>query len=42
MFSAAALQQMWANAWPVITVLLVCSIFSGAVILERLVCPAPL
>ena len=35
MFSVAALQEMWANAWPIISLLLVCSIFSGAVILER-------
>src|ERR1019366_7414479 len=25
----------WGNAWPIISVLLACSIFSGAVILER-------
>jgi biopolymer transport protein ExbB/TolQ len=31
----AALQEMWANAWPIISLLLTCSIFSGAVILER-------
>jgi biopolymer transport protein ExbB len=35
MFSIAALQEMWANAWPIISLLLCCSIFSGAVILER-------
>ncbi len=35
MFSLASLQEMWANAWPVISLLLACSIFSGAVILER-------
>ena len=35
MFSVASLQEMWANAWPVISVLLICSVFSGAVILER-------
>ena len=35
MFSIASLQEMWANAWPIISVLLTCSIFSGAVILER-------
>src|ERR1700746_3343355 len=35
MFSVAALQEMWANAWPVISLLLACSVFSGAVILER-------
>jgi biopolymer transport protein ExbB len=35
MFSVAALQEMWANAWPIISLLLACSIFSGAVILER-------
>jgi biopolymer transport protein ExbB/TolQ len=31
----ASLRQMWANAWPVISVLLLCSVFSGAIILER-------
>jgi biopolymer transport protein ExbB/TolQ len=35
MFTVAALSQMWANAWPVISVLLFCSVFSLAVILER-------
>lgn len=35
MFSAAALREMWANAWPIISILLACSVFSGAVILER-------
>jgi len=35
MFSIAALQEMWANAWPIISLLLGCSIFSGAIILER-------
>jgi len=35
MFSIASLQEMWANAWPIISLLLCCSIFSGAVILER-------
>lgn len=35
MFNVAALQEMWANAWPIISLLLGCSIFSGAVILER-------
>jgi biopolymer transport protein ExbB/TolQ len=35
MFSVAALQEMWANAWPIISLLVACSIFSGAVILER-------
>jgi len=35
MFSIASLQEMWANAWPIISLLLACSIFSGAVILER-------
>jgi biopolymer transport protein ExbB/TolQ len=35
MFSLAAIQEMWANAWPVISLLLACSVFSGAVILER-------
>jgi len=35
MFSLAAIQEMWANAWPIISVLLASSVFSGAVILER-------
>jgi biopolymer transport protein ExbB len=35
MFDIAAVRQMWANAWPVISVLVACSIFSGAIILER-------
>src|SRR3954469_19214156 len=35
MFSLAAIQEMWENAWPIISVLLACSVFSGAVILER-------
>lgn len=35
MFTPAALQQMWANAWPIISLLLFCSVLSGAVILER-------
>jgi biopolymer transport protein ExbB len=35
MFNLAALQEMWANAWPVISVLLFCSVLSGAIILER-------
>lgn len=35
MFSLAAIREMWANAWPVISLLLACSVFSGAVILER-------
>src|SRR5882724_7393716 len=35
MFSVASLQEMWANAWPIIALLLACSVFSGAVILER-------
>jgi len=35
MFSIAALTEMWANAWPVISFLLLCSIFSFAIILER-------
>ncbi len=35
MFSIAALKEMWANAWPVMSVLLISSVFSGAVILER-------
>jgi len=35
MFDLAAVKQMWANAWPVISLLLACSVFSGAIILER-------
>lgn len=35
MFSVATIREIWANAWPVITLLLGCSIFSVAVILER-------
>lgn len=35
MFDLAAIKQMWANAWPVISLLLTCSILSGAMILER-------
>lgn len=35
MFDLAALQQMWANAWPVISLLGLCSVFSWAIILER-------
>ncbi len=35
MFSIAALLEMWANSWPVISILLLGSIFSGAIILER-------
>jgi biopolymer transport protein ExbB len=35
MFSPAALQQMWEQAWPVISLLIGCSILSGAIILER-------
>jgi len=35
MFDLASVKQMWANAWPVISVLLTCSVFSGAIILER-------
>jgi len=35
MFSAVALREMWINAWPVISLLVGCSIFSWAVILER-------
>ncbi len=35
MFELAALRQMWANAWPVISILLLSSILSGAIILER-------
>src|SRR6185437_11227730 len=34
-FDIASLQQMLANAWPVISVLVLCSLFSGAIILER-------
>jgi biopolymer transport protein ExbB/TolQ len=35
MFTSMALQQMWARAWPIISLLLGCSILSGAIILER-------
>ena len=35
MFTIAALREMWANAWPVISLLLFCSVFSMAIILER-------
>lgn len=35
MFDQAAIREMWANAWPVISLLLICSLFSGAIILER-------
>ena len=35
MFSIAAIQEMWANSWPVISILVLGSIFSGAIILER-------
>jgi len=35
MFTVAALTQMWANAWPVISLLLLCSVFSLSIILER-------
>ncbi|MFA5976170.1 MAG: MotA/TolQ/ExbB proton channel family protein [Elusimicrobiota bacterium] len=35
MFEYAAMKQMWANAWPVISILILCSIFSGAIMLER-------
>jgi len=35
MFDLAAVKEMWNNAWPVISLLLVCSVFSGAIILER-------
>ena len=35
MFDLAAVRQMWANAWPVISLLVFCSILSGAIILER-------
>jgi biopolymer transport protein ExbB/TolQ len=35
MFSPMALQQMWERAWPIISVLLGCSVLSGAIILER-------
>ena len=34
-FDLAAVKQMWANAWPVISVLVLCSIFSGAIMLGR-------
>ncbi|OGR89426.1 MAG: hypothetical protein A2992_03380 [Elusimicrobia bacterium RIFCSPLOWO2_01_FULL_59_12] len=30
-----ALQQMWSQAWPILSVLLACSVLSGAIILER-------
>ncbi|HVO33183.1 MAG TPA: hypothetical protein VMU17_04650, partial [Elusimicrobiota bacterium] len=36
MFDLAALHEMWNNAWPVISLLLVSSVLSGAIILERL------
>src|SRR4051812_13246233 len=35
MFSTGAIQQMWNQAWPVISVLLFCSVISFAIILER-------
>jgi biopolymer transport protein ExbB len=35
MFSIAALREMWANAWPIISLLVFCSVFSMAIILER-------
>lgn len=35
MFTLSALSQVWASAWPVMSLLLVCSVFSLAVILER-------
>jgi len=35
MFTAAALREMWANSWPVLSILIACSIFSFAVMLER-------
>ena len=35
MFSPMALQQMWERAWPIISLLLACSVLSGAIILER-------
>ena len=35
MFDLASLQQMWTNAWPIISLLLICSVFSWAIILER-------
>jgi biopolymer transport protein ExbB/TolQ len=35
MFTPMALQQMWERAWPVVSVLLACSVISGAIILER-------
>jgi len=35
MFTITALREMWTNAWPVISLLVVCSVFSFAIILER-------
>ena len=35
MFDMTAIKQMWTNAWPIISLLLACSVFSGAIILER-------
>jgi biopolymer transport protein ExbB/TolQ len=35
MFEPLALIQMWKTAWPVISLLLGCSVLSGAIILER-------
>jgi len=35
MFTAAAIREMWVNSWPVISILLLGSIFSFAIILER-------
>lgn len=35
MFTPMALQQMWMQAWPILSLLLACSIVSGAIILER-------
>jgi len=35
MFTAAAIREIWANAWPIISILLFCSVFSFAVMLER-------
>jgi biopolymer transport protein ExbB/biopolymer transport protein TolQ len=35
MFTVAALREMWANAWPVMSLLLLSSIFSFAIMLER-------
>lgn len=35
MFSVAAIREMWVNSWPVISLLLLASIFSFAIMLER-------